>query len=132
MSKTIKVEIEIPAPPEGWGQVEYRNALPGDYWFDCGSWSMSQMGTLAKYPVARKLAPLWTPSPEFSVLRPGWIAMNWNEYWFWFNKKPILFTSSWQRYGNSESVNLRAFNPSLFPQNIPWQQCCFKIGEPDE
>jgi hypothetical protein len=131
MSQKIKIEIEIPAPPEGWGEVEWRNAMPGDYWFDCGIWSMSKMGTLSKYPVARKLTPLWTPPPEFSVLRPGWIAMNWNKYWFWFDKKPLLGTSSWEA-NRSDSVNLRAFELSLFPQHIPWDKSCFKIGEPDE
>lgn len=135
MSDKIKFEIEITSPPEGWGEIEYRKVLHEEdtaMLWDGQKWQECHGQTGYSYPVARKLPPPWTPPPEFSVLRPGWIAMNWNKYWFWFDKKPLLGTSSWECTDSSDKVSLRAFKISLFPQHIHWNKSCFKIGEPDE
>jgi hypothetical protein len=75
VSKTIKIEIEIPAPPEGWGQVEYGYARPGDYALNLTVWQYVNVNSAYRHVVARKLTPLWTPPPELvACLKPGWLT----------------------------------------------------------
>jgi hypothetical protein len=134
VSKKIKIEIEIPAPPEGWGEVEWRNAMPGDYWFDCGIWSMSQMGTLAKYPVARKLVPPWMPPPELvAVFGAGWLTRDKDGKYELHTREraPSPIGSHWVSDGLEFAIDFVV--PSLLPPlTIPWEKCCFKIGDPQE
>jgi hypothetical protein len=132
VSKTIKIEIEIPAPPEGWGEVEFRKALPGDYWFDCGLGLCVQFATQAVYPVARKLIPLWTPPPELvACLKPGWLTRDAFDICALHGVKPTPKELHWTSEGPEWRLN--AINPNLLPPlTIPWEKCCFKIGEPQE
>jgi hypothetical protein len=134
VSDTIKIEIEIPAPPEGWGEVEYRKGLPGDYRLDCGIWFLCDCATDAPYPVARKITPLWTPPPELvAVLGRGWLTrdkggvVEWHET----EKRPRKDYGCW--FGCGLGVTIDFVRPSMLPPpNIPWEQCCFKIGDPRE
>ena len=132
MSETIKIEIEIPAPPEGWGEVEYRKGLPGDYRLDCGIWFLCDCATDAPYPVARKLTPLWTPPLELvEVLKPGWLTRDCFHVCALHGVKPQPKGFNWT--SNGPEWRLNAVNPDLLPPlTIPWEECCFKIGEPKE
>ena len=132
MSETIKIEIEIPPPPEGWGEVEYRRALPGDQWLNCGAWYFSRITTDGVYPVARKLPPLWTPPPELvAVLKPGWLTRDGFDIVALHGVKPERSASDWRSQGRE--WELFWANPDMLPPlTIPWEQCCFKIGEPKE
>ena len=135
MSKTIKIEIEIPAPPEGWGEVEYRRIEQTEnvlFW-DSRHWRLCPGRTDWAYPVARKLKPLWTPPPELvAVLKPGWVAMDEDGDWYWHKKRPRLGEGEWVVVANSRGIDMPIIQDSLFPTNIPWYECCFKIGEPKE
>lgn len=132
MSDTIKIQIEIPAPPEGWGEVEYRKGLPGDYRLDCGIWFLCDCATDAPYPVARKLTPLWTPPLELvEVLKPGWLTRDCFHVCALHGVKPQPKGFNWT--SNGPEWRLNAVNPDLLPPlTIPWEECCFKIGEPKE
>jgi hypothetical protein len=134
VSDTIKIEIEIPAPPEGWGEVEYRKALPGDYRLDCGIWFLCDCATDAPYPVARKLTPLWTPPLELvEVLGHGWLTRDRSDVveWHLTIKRPCKGDGHW--HGDGLEVPIAFVRPSMLPpSDIPWEQCCFKIGEPQE
>jgi hypothetical protein len=124
----MKIEIEIPDPPEGWVYKGYRQALPGELTLRGSVWMNCEAVTVFDYPVAVKAKPLWEPSPELgAVLRPGWIARDSNGGWFWYPRKPMCGTHMW--LGDS-SRSLNAVRKELLaPANIPWNQCCFKIGE---
>jgi hypothetical protein len=128
----VKVEIEIPDPPEGWVYDAIRQGTPGEkIWSGVvGGWQDCSICTAYKYPVAVKAKPLWEPSPELgAVLRPGWIARDSNDVWYWYKGKPLCGTHMW--LGDS-SKSLNAVRKELLaPANIPWGQCCFKIGEPE-
>jgi hypothetical protein len=126
----MKVEIEIPDPPEGFVYDGYRKALKNEYWFDCGFWSMCETCTEYMYHVAVKAKPLWTPSPELvAVLRPGWIVRDkCNSHICWWHKdKPKLTEKDWISGGEIQEV--RVINECLLPPlTIPWDKCCFRIG----
>jgi hypothetical protein len=132
MSKTIKIEIEIPEPPEGWVVDGHRKAVAGEMvLFDNRQWSKCQYSeTYHSYLVCVKAKPLWEPSPELAaVLQPGWIARDSNDFWYWYKGKPLCGTHMW--LGDS-SRSLNAVRKELLsPTTIPWDQCCFKIGEPE-
>ena len=128
----VKIEIEIPDPPEGFVIDGFRQAEPGERWWDAVAWSECLcIRTTGAYLVAVKAKPLWEPSPELvAVLQPGWIARDSNDFWYWYKGKPMCGTHMW--LGDS-SRSLNAVRKELLaPGNIPWNQCCFKIGEPQE
>jgi hypothetical protein len=128
----VKVEIEIPDPPEGWVFDGFRKGVAGEMvLLDDGRWAnCKNSGTAYKYPVAVKAKPVWEPSLELvAVLRPGWIARDSNDFWYWYKGKPMCGTHMW--LGDS-SRSLNAVRKELLaPSNIPWNQCCFTIGEPE-
>lgn len=136
MSKTIKIEIEIPAPPEGWGEVEYRRVEQGEnvlFWYS-RHWSLCPGQTDWAYPVARKLAPLWTPPPEWrAMFGDCWLAVDSDQEVKLSRTKPKCASGVW----DSDEFWL-CFNWNMIvremlpPENIPWHKCCFKIGEPKE
>jgi len=126
----VKIEIEIPDPPEGFVIDGFRQAEPGERWWDAVAWSECVcVRTTGAYLVAVKAKPLWEPSPKLvGVLKPGWIARDSNGFWYWYKGKPMCGTHMW--LGDS-SRSLNAVRKELLPPgNIPWNQCCFKIGEP--
>jgi len=127
----VKIEIEIPDPPEGWVYEGYRQALPDELTLRGGVWMNCEAVTVFDYPVAVKSKPLWEPSPELlAVLRSGWIARDSNGFWYWYKRKPICGTHMW--LGDS-SRSLSAVRKELLaPANIAWDKCCFKIGDPKE
>ena len=135
MTKTIKIEIEIPAPPEGWGDIEFRHVMltdktsrfwNGAVWVECHG-----LETEYQYPVARKLVSLWTPPPELvAAVRPGWIAMDRDGGWWWYETTPELSCAAWQ--STDVCHGLGEIKPNLLPNNVPWEKCCFKIDEPKE
>lgn len=132
MSETIKIEIEIPAPPDGWGEVEYRLPQLGESYWNGEVWSVScSYCSPRPYPVARKIAPPWTPPPELvAVIKPGWVAMDENKSWWWHPEKPELSLTGWVCRG--ECASLGGVKLELLPTNTPWHKCCFKIGDPQE
>ena len=129
----MKVEIEIPDPPEGWAYDAIRQGTPGEkIWSGVvGGWQDCSICTAYKYPVAVKAKPLWEPSPELvGVLQPGWVARDSTGTWFWYREKPRKLSYFWE--GTTASFGLRVINSKLLPpDSIPWDQCCFKIGEPE-
>lgn len=137
MSKTIKIEIEIPAPPEGWGHVEYRKVLHEEdtvmFW-DGQEWQKCHVQTGYAYPVARKLTPLWTPPPQWHTLFGDcWLTRDKHGNVRLHQTKPELFCEHgiWEASG-SEFYLLPFRTEMLPPRTIPWDKCCFKIGEPKE
>lgn len=132
MSETIKIEIEIPAPPEGCGEVEYRRGVPGEYLLDSGKWVYCDYYTNETYPVASKLAPPWTPPPELiNFLKSGWLTRDKFGVHALHAVKPQPKESHWRSTGQEWRLN--AIRPIFLPPlTIPWDKCCFKIGEPDE
>ena len=126
----MKVEIEIPDPPEGWVFDGFRQAEPGERRWDGGCWSEGTFRTVGHYLVCVKAKPLWEPSPQLvAVLQPGWIAKDFNGEIYWYGCRPKRLTFSW------DGAPMRTLNllkrDLLPPATIPWDQCCFKIGEPE-
>jgi hypothetical protein len=127
----VKIEIEIPDPPEGWVFDGFRQAKPGEYLLDGNCWTECTFYTVWHYLVAVKAKPLWEPSPELvAVLQPGWVAKDFNGEMYWYGRMPKRLTFSW------DGTPMRTLNflkrDLLPPTTIPWDQCCFKIGEPKE
>jgi hypothetical protein len=128
----MKVEIEIPDPPEGWVVDGFRKGVAGEMallvdgrWVEC-----KNSGTLYKYPIAVKAKTLCEPSPELvAVLEPGWIAKDFNGEIYWYGCIPKRLTFSWD---GAPMRTLSLLKRELLPPTtIPWGQCCFKIGEPE-
>ena len=136
MSETIKIEIEIPPPPEGWGEVEFRycSTLEKDArcWTGIAWVSQDEVETSVHIPVARKLPPPWTPPCELvATLKPGWLTRDSFDVHALHARKPKLNESHWTSPG--AEWRLSAINTTLLPPlTIPWEQCCFKIGAPLE
>jgi hypothetical protein len=131
----MKVEIEIPDPPEGWVFDGYRKVAVGEMALhDDGRWYKCQFtDTGYRYPVAIKEKPLWEPSPAIvAALIPGWLTRDKNECLALHSKGPRpLSDRFWASDGLAVAVH--CIRPELLPPaDIPWDQCCFKIGEPDE
>jgi hypothetical protein len=126
----MKIEIEIPDPPEGWQLDGYRIAKPNEKWWNGSAWVYLDGGsTIYAYPVAIKAKPLWTPSPELvAVLKPGWISMDSSGSIWLHHKKPRSYANDWNSDGKLESLS-DSIKPELLPPNtIPWDKCCFRIG----
>jgi hypothetical protein len=65
-----------------------------------------------------------------AVLQPGWIARDSSGTWFWYRETPRKLSYFWE--GTTASFGLRIINSKLLPpDSIPWDQSCFKIGEPE-
>jgi hypothetical protein len=124
----MKVEIEIPDPPEGWVFDGFRQTHVHELILSGSCWVTCHINTLGKHFACVKVKPLWEPSPELvAVLRPGWVARDRNDFWYWYKGKPMCGTHMW--LGDS-SRSLNAVRKELLaPANIPWDQSCFKIGE---
>ena len=125
----MKLEIELPDPPEGCVIDGFRKAEPDEFWHDGTVWCRGP--SVYVYPVAVKAKPQWEPSPELlAVLMPGWIAKHPAGTWFWYREKPRKLSYFW---GGTTSFGLRIINSKLLPpDSTPWDKSCFKIGEPQE
>jgi hypothetical protein len=126
----MKIEIEIPDPPEGWQLDGYRVARPNEKWWTGSSWVCLTCGsTVYAYPVAIKSNPLWTPSPELvAVLNPGWIARDESGRIALHQRQPTCRVNYWYSTALVESVG-DSVNPEFLPPiTIPWDKCCFRIG----
>jgi hypothetical protein len=130
----MKIEIEIPGPPEGWVFDGYRKGFAGEMvLLDDGRWvECKNSGTVYKYLMAVKAKPLWEPLPELaSVLLGGWITRDRSTRVVLHSEKPFRFSAAWDSKGHQ--VYLNCVRPELLPPvTIPWEKCCFKIGEPNE
>ena len=77
----MKVEIEIPEPPEGWVFDGYRCASTGEKIFDGRKWEENCRAsgvTARRYPVAVKAKPKWRPA-ILDHLAPGnWLSIDCN------------------------------------------------------
>jgi len=129
----MKIEIEILNPPEGWVFDGYRKAIPGESILASnGQWQVTAISTMYNYLVCVKAKPLWEPSPELvAVLQPGWVTRNKGGYCRHHIAEPKKNIScGWY---SCEMNSLQAIRPDLLPpKTIPWDQCCFKIGDPKE
>jgi len=127
----MKVEIEIPDPPEGWAVGGFRQAHIHELMWSGDGWVACRINTLGKYLVCVKAKPLWEPSPELvGVLRPGWVTRNKGGYCRHHIDEPKR-NANWGWY-SFEMNSLEAIRRDLLPpKTIPWDQCCFKIGEPE-
>jgi hypothetical protein len=126
----MKVEIEIPDPPEGFVIDGFRAAVSSaEKWHNGTAWCAGP--SVYNYPIAVKAKPLWEPSPELvAVLQPGWIARDFNGEIYWYGRMPKRLTFSWD---GAPMRTLNLLKRDLLPStSIPWDQCCFKIGEPQE
>jgi hypothetical protein len=126
----MKVEIEIPDPPEGFVIDGFRAAVSSaEKWHNGTAWCAGP--SVYNYPVAVKAKPLWEPSPALvALVLPGWGTRNMRGYCRWHKKRPRKGADHWY---SSQMESLEAVRPDLLPPiTIPWDQCCFKIGEPEE
>jgi hypothetical protein len=126
----VKVEIEIPDPPEGFVIDGFRQAVSSaEKWHNGTAWCAGP--SVYNYPVAVKAKPLWEPSPGLiAVLRQGWVTRNKGGYCRHHIDEPKK-NANWGWY-SFEMNSLEAIRPDLLPpKTIPWDQCCFKIGEPE-
>lgn len=134
MSETIKIEIEIPAPPEGWGEVEYRKPRRGEMYYAGVKWMNCRFSAKMSYPVARKLSPLWTPPPQWhAMFGDCWLVVDSDREVKLIRTKPTCVDGMW--YGNTFWLRCmwEMIVPKMLPPgNIPWHKCCFKIGNPKE
>jgi hypothetical protein len=123
----MKVEIEIPDPPEGWVYDGLRETKECDLVWTGSEWK-TPPALCYMYHVAVKANPLWTPSPELvAVLKPGWIARDPSGYCWWHEQKPLLKSSQWKSCGCISETN--GFKEVYLPPlTIPWDKCCFRIG----
>jgi hypothetical protein len=129
----MKVEIEIPDPPDGWVFDGYRKAIPGESIIASNDrWQVTNISTMYKYFVAVKAKPLWEPSPDLvAMLQPGWLARSRGGCWMWYKNRPRKNTELWGWVGDVRWFSV--IRPELLPpDSIPWEQCCFKIGDPKE
>jgi hypothetical protein len=129
----MKVEIEIPDPPEGWVFDGFRKGVAGEMvLLDDGRWvECKNSGTVYKYLMAVKAKPLWEPSPELvAVLRPGWLTQDETTRLTLHSKEPRRATRSWVSDGR-QCVLWCVRGELLPPTKLPWDQSCFKIGEPE-
>jgi hypothetical protein len=128
----MKIEIEIPDPPEGWVYEAIRQGTPGEkIWSGVvNGWQDCWICTTYSYPVAVKVKPLWEPSPELlAVLRTGWIARDEPGGWYWYTRRPKQDSRMWL----GENKSLGATKQSLLPpDSIPWDKSLFQIGDPKE
>jgi hypothetical protein len=123
----MKVEIEIPDPPDGWVYDGFRIVNGEVKWFDGIRWIDCYGNTTFAYPTAIKAKPLWTPSPELvAVVSSGWIAMDSCGSWFWYRDKPTRGQHTWEGVSMNSMEWIRR---SVLPSHaIPWEKCCFRIG----
>jgi hypothetical protein len=127
----MKIEIDTPDPPEGWVVEGFRRANKGERWWDGGGWQDCEYSTSGHYLVAVKAKPLWEPSPELiAMLRPGWVTRDKGGYCRHHRRKPR--GNNGEAWYSDEMHSLMAIQYDLLPpKTIPWDQCCFKIGEPE-
>jgi hypothetical protein len=129
----MKVEIEIPDPPEGWVFDGHRKVVAGEMaLFDNRQWSKCQYGgTDYSYLVAVKAKPLWEPSQYLvALVVPGWVTRDKCGYCRHHRRKPRC--NNEEAWCSDEMHSLMAIQYDMLPPtSIPWDQCCFKIGEPE-
>jgi hypothetical protein len=127
----MKVEIEIPDPPEGWVFDGYRQGLPGELTLRGCVWMRCEVVTVLEYPMAVKAKPLWEPSPELvAMLLDGWITRDRSTRVVLHSEKPFRESAAWDSKGSQ--LYLHCVRPEMLPPvTIPWKQSCFKIGDPE-
>lgn len=135
MNEMIKIQIEIPAPPEGWGEVEFRHITREDE--DSRFWTGREWVTPSrqgyKYPVARKLEPLWTPPPQWHALFGDcWFTRDLDGEIKLSKERPVQEKGYWSASDFIRFLPRNLSSEMMPPNDIPWHKCCFKIGEPKE
>jgi hypothetical protein len=131
----MKIEIEIPDPPDGWVYTGYRRATPGEMIYPdttSDSWEQCDEHTVYPYPVCVKAKPLWEPLPELvAMLLDGWITRDRSTRVVLHSEKPFRESAAWDSKGSQ--LYLHCVRPEMLPPvTIPWKQSCFKIGDPKE
>lgn len=133
MNQTINLNINIPAPPEGYGEVEFRKVEAGELIWSGLSWTIHTCGSVWSYYVARKLSEPWKLPKEIetsllNLFGDGWLSIfpkgNLAEF---TKQKPELI----------KHLNMMAalgpiwYIPMKLPKSIT-EPTLFKIGEPKE
>jgi hypothetical protein len=127
----MKILFEIPDLPEGWVVDGYRCAYAGELRLFRGMWCTCEEDSHFEGLVAIRAKPLWEPSPELlAVLQPGWVTRDKGGYCRHHRRKPR--GNNGEAWCSDEMHSLMAIRYDLLPPTtIPWDQCCFKIGEPE-
>jgi hypothetical protein len=105
--KTVSVKIQIPDNME-LACDEVRAVQPGEYFLDVdGVVMLSRYSSQWKHPIVREA---WKP-PEF--LKPGWIAMDTDEFWCWYMHEPRFDVSNgeWESGGPLTILSHLNFTP---------------------
>jgi hypothetical protein len=128
----MKVEIEIPDPPEGWVFDGARIIKNGERYLFNGAWLLWE-SVPSSFPVlvCVKAKPLWEPSLLLlRLLQPGWVTRDKGGYCRHHRRKPR--GNNGEAWCSDEMHSLMAIKFDLLPPTtIPWDQCCFKIGDPE-
>jgi hypothetical protein len=128
--------IQIPPPPEGYGEVEFRLQHPqhDELVWTGSEWVRSPGSLIWHYPIARKLPPPYEPPQELEValiniFGGGWLLFLPSTKNVYFSKqKPKILPECrkenifWQL--GKDHWKLPS---SLFPQELT-HTACFKIG----
>ena len=81
--------------------------------------------------------PIWEPSPELvAALRPGWIACDPDEGWWWYSKVPSRVSDGDWDFDppllDGEIYKLALINETMLPPiNEQTMSQAFKIGNPE-
>jgi hypothetical protein len=126
----MKIELKIPDPPEGWVFDGVRDGRVGERFYNGVAWYLidNEFDSGVWGPIAVKSPPPWEPSPELvAVLNPGWIALDHDGDWYWFDRRPVIgkYVNHW--LGNGECCLLTSIKSHLLPKNIPWKESLREI-----
>ena len=128
----VKIEIEIPDPPEGWVFDGARIIKNGERYLFNGAWLLWE-SVPSSFPVlvCVEAKPLWEPSQYLvALVVPGWVTRDKGGYCRHHRRKPR--GNNGEAWCSDEMHSLMAIQYDLLPPTtIPWDQCCFKIGEPE-
>ena len=125
----MKVEIEIPDPPDGWVYDGFRQTKECDLVWTGSEWR-TPPPLCYMYHVAVKSKPLWTPSPEMvAMLQRGWVVRDKDNRYRLHCDKPEYCESGYHvsKLGGIV-IDKIVRRDQLPPDSIPWDKCCFWIG----
>lgn len=121
----MKVEIEIPEPPEGWVFDGYRCASTGEKIFDGRKWEENCRAsgvTARRYPVAVKAKPKWRPA-ILDHLAPGqWLSIDSSEVVNLTKTKPAFTVCVWNC---PDEINTIVINE---PIQLRGPEACWPTG----
>jgi hypothetical protein len=101
----VKTEFSI---PDGWELVEEEARFPkkGENYLDhvgCVYIAPSDYRE-EKYPIVRRSHPVFNQA-TITFLKPGWLAMEQDGTWFWYQSEPRVFGVFWSSGGEVMKLN---------------------------